>query len=102
MASLYYHASKHLDETPLKYLYRLNVAGIRAKICYPDRTQEEKSEQVLPSRLTLMEVPETATFERKHCARQHGLVRQKKTLSGSKRFRQKAATSTAVQGQCPV
>ncbi|OWY93011.1 Eukaryotic/viral aspartic protease [Phytophthora megakarya] len=29
MASRYYHASKHVDETPLEYLYRLNVAGMR-------------------------------------------------------------------------
>ncbi|OWZ22347.1 LOW QUALITY PROTEIN: Eukaryotic/viral aspartic protease [Phytophthora megakarya] len=46
MASLYYHASKHVDETPLEYLYRLNVAGMRAKIRYFDGTPEEKHEHV--------------------------------------------------------
>ena len=29
---LYYHARKRSNETPLEYLYRLNVAEIRAKI----------------------------------------------------------------------
>ncbi|OWZ11634.1 LOW QUALITY PROTEIN: hypothetical protein PHMEG_00015320, partial [Phytophthora megakarya] len=69
----YYHASKHVDETSLKYLYRLNVAGIREKIRYANGTSEEKREHVklfintlgaqeqeLASRVTLMEVPDTA------------------------------------------
>ncbi|OWY99755.1 Eukaryotic/viral aspartic protease [Phytophthora megakarya] len=80
--SRYYHASKHVDETPLEYLYRLNVAGMRAKIHYSDGTPEEKREHVelfintlgaqeqeLASRLTLMEVPGTATLEKKLRAR---------------------------------
>ncbi|OWY91493.1 Eukaryotic/viral aspartic protease [Phytophthora megakarya] len=46
MASRYYHASKHVDETPLKYLYRLNGASMRAKIRYSDGTSEEKREHV--------------------------------------------------------
>ncbi|OWY91743.1 LOW QUALITY PROTEIN: Eukaryotic/viral aspartic protease, partial [Phytophthora megakarya] len=59
---------KHVDETPLEYLYRLNVGGMRAKIRYADGTSEEKREHVelfintlgaqeqeLVSRLTLME-----------------------------------------------
>ncbi|OWY91202.1 Eukaryotic/viral aspartic protease, partial [Phytophthora megakarya] len=83
MASRYYHASKHVDETPLEYLYRLNVAGMKAKIHYSDGTPEEKREHVelfintlgaqeqeLASRLTLMEVPDTATLEKKLRARQ--------------------------------
>ena len=28
----YYHARKRSDESPLEYLYRLNVAGLRAKL----------------------------------------------------------------------
>ncbi|OWY91153.1 Eukaryotic/viral aspartic protease, partial [Phytophthora megakarya] len=105
MASRYYHASKHVDETPLKYLYRLNVAGMRAKIRYT--TPEEKREHVelfintlgaqeqeLASRLTLMEVPDTVTLEKKLRARQRGLAHQKKTLFVLKRFHQKASTPT--------
>ncbi|OWY93250.1 Eukaryotic/viral aspartic protease, partial [Phytophthora megakarya] len=107
MASRYYHASKHVDETPLEYLYRLNVAGMRAKIRYSDGTSEEEREHVelfintlgaqeqeLASRLTLMEVPDTATLEKKLRVRQRSLAHQKKTLFGSNRFRQKAQTST--------
>ncbi|OWY93746.1 Eukaryotic/viral aspartic protease [Phytophthora megakarya] len=107
MASRYYHASKHVDETPLEYLYRLNVAGMRAKIRYSDGTSEEEREHVelfintlgaqeqeLASRLTLMEVPDTATLEKKLRARQRSLAHQKKTPFGSNRFRQKAQTST--------
>ncbi|OWZ15792.1 Eukaryotic/viral aspartic protease [Phytophthora megakarya] len=103
----YYHASKHVDATPLEYLYRLNVAVMRAKIRYSGGTSEEKREHVeqfintlgaqeqeLASRLTLMEVTDTATLEKKLHARQHGLSHQKKTLFGSNRFRQKALTPT--------
>ncbi|OWY92825.1 Eukaryotic/viral aspartic protease, partial [Phytophthora megakarya] len=107
MASRYHHASKHVDETPLEYMYRLNVTGMRAKIRYSDGTSEEKREHVelfintlgaqeqeLASRLTLMEVPDTATLEKKLCARQRGLAHQKKTLFGSNSFRQKSLTPT--------
>ncbi|OWZ09003.1 Eukaryotic/viral aspartic protease [Phytophthora megakarya] len=107
MTSHYYHASKHVDETPLEYLYRLNVAGMRPKIRYSDGTSEEKREHVelfintlgaqeqeLASRLTLMEVPDTDTLEKKLRARQRGLAHQKKTLFGSNRVRQKASTLT--------
>uniref|UniRef100_H3H639 RNA-directed DNA polymerase n=1 Tax=Phytophthora ramorum TaxID=164328 RepID=H3H639_PHYRM len=95
--------AKHPDETPLEYLYRLNVAGMRAKIRYDDGTAEEKREHVelfintlgsqeqeLASRLTLMEVPDVEILEKKLRARQRGLAHQKKTLFGSNKFRQKA------------
>ncbi|KAE8980213.1 hypothetical protein PR002_g24191 [Phytophthora rubi] len=36
MASRYYHAAQRPDETPLDYLYRLNVAGLRANVPYAD------------------------------------------------------------------
>ncbi|OWY95424.1 Eukaryotic/viral aspartic protease, partial [Phytophthora megakarya] len=107
MASRYYHASKHTDETPLKYLYRLNVTGMRAKIHYADGSPEEKREHVelfintlgaqeleLASRLTLMEVPDAATLEKKLHARQRGLAHQRKTLFGSNKFRQKPPATT--------
>ncbi|OWY95157.1 Eukaryotic/viral aspartic protease, partial [Phytophthora megakarya] len=83
------------------------VSGMRAKIRYSDGTPEEKREHVelfintlgaqeqeLASRLTLTEVPDTATLEKKLRARQRGLAHQKKTLFGSNRFRQKASTPT--------
>ncbi|KAE8878601.1 hypothetical protein PF003_g37298 [Phytophthora fragariae] len=47
MASRYYHATQRPDETPLDYLYRLNVAGLRANIPYANGTTEEKREHSL-------------------------------------------------------
>ncbi|OWZ11443.1 Eukaryotic/viral aspartic protease [Phytophthora megakarya] len=92
------------EEKARAWFNRLKPA---AKICYSDGTSEEKREHVeqfigtlgaqeqeLTSRLTLMEVPDTATLEKKLRARRRGLARQKKTLFGSNRFRQKAPTPT--------
>jgi len=89
MVSRYYHATKRPDETPLEYLYRLNVAGMRAGIGYGDGSAVEKrehvelfintlgsSEQGLSSRLTLMEVPDAATLEKKLHARQRGATEE--------------------------
>ncbi|GMF31034.1 unnamed protein product [Phytophthora fragariaefolia] len=108
MVSRYFHASKHPDETPLEYLYRLNVAAMRAKIPYADGTAEDRREHVelfintlgsqeqeLASRLTLMEVLNASVLEKKLRARRRGLVHQKKTLFGSSKFRQKAPASPA-------
>ncbi|EGZ05381.1 hypothetical protein PHYSODRAFT_261931 [Phytophthora sojae] len=105
MASRYYHAAQRPDETPLDYLYRLNVADMRANIPYAEGTTEEKREHVehfirtlntqeaeLASRLTLMEVADSEALEKKLRARQRGLAHQKKTLFGSNKFRQKAPT----------
>ncbi|GMF39268.1 unnamed protein product [Phytophthora fragariaefolia] len=104
----HYHASKHPDETPLEYLYQLNVAAMRAKIPYADGTAEEKREhmelfintlgfpeQELASRLTLMETPDAPALEKKLRAQQRGLVHQKKALFGSSKFRQKAPAPPA-------
>ncbi|OWZ20742.1 hypothetical protein PHMEG_0004804 [Phytophthora megakarya] len=87
--SRYYHASKHVDEMPLEYLYRLDVAGMRANIRYSDGTPEENREHVelfinslcaqeqeLASHLTLMEVLATVTLEKKLCVRQRDLAHQ--------------------------
>ncbi|OWZ07150.1 Eukaryotic/viral aspartic protease [Phytophthora megakarya] len=51
-------------------------------------------EQEFTSRLTLMKVPDTVMLEKKFRARQCGLTREKKTLFGSNRFRQKTPTPT--------
>ena len=42
----YYHARKRLDETPLEYLYRLNVAAIRAKIAIREGNSATRREHV--------------------------------------------------------
>ncbi|CAI5747154.1 unnamed protein product [Peronospora destructor] len=59
----YYHARKRSDESPLEYLYRLNVAGMRAKIPLEEMLR----------------------------AYQRGRARQGKAIMGSNKFRQKAA-----------
>ncbi|KAE8973551.1 hypothetical protein PF006_g25740 [Phytophthora fragariae] len=105
MASRYYHAAQRPDETPLDYLYRVNVAGLRANVPYAEGTTEGKREHVehfirtlnlqevdLASRLTLMEVPHSVALEKKLRARQRELVLQKMTLFGSNKFRQRAPT----------
>ncbi|CAI5701234.1 unnamed protein product [Peronospora effusa] len=38
VARQYYHAKKRTDESPLEYLYRLNVAGLMAKLDIKGRT----------------------------------------------------------------
>jgi hypothetical protein len=43
---LYYHARKRSNETPLQYLYRLNVAAIRAKIPFRDGSAATRKEHV--------------------------------------------------------
>ena len=43
---LYYHARKRSNETPLEYLYRLNVAAIRAKIPIRDGSPATRKEHV--------------------------------------------------------
>ncbi|KAE9105794.1 hypothetical protein PF006_g21525 [Phytophthora fragariae] len=105
MASRYYHAAQRPDETPLDYLYRLNVTGLKANVPYADGKTEEKREHVehfirtlntqeaeLASRLTLMEVADSEALEKKLRARQRGLAHQNKALFGSNKFRQKAPT----------
>ena len=43
---LYYHARKRSNETPLEYLYRVNVAAIRAKIPIRDGSPAIRKEHV--------------------------------------------------------
>ncbi|OWZ03491.1 Eukaryotic/viral aspartic protease [Phytophthora megakarya] len=106
-ASQWYLQLKKSTRTPWTELtdqFRIQYCGMRAKIHYSGGTPEERHEHVelfmntlgaqeqeLASRLTLMEVPDTATLEKKLRARQRGLTHQKKTLFGSNRFRPKAS-----------
>ena len=43
---LYYHARKRSNETPLEYLYRLNVAAFRANIPIRDGSPATRKEHV--------------------------------------------------------
>ncbi|POM79028.1 LOW QUALITY PROTEIN: Hypothetical protein PHPALM_3374 [Phytophthora palmivora] len=46
VARQYYHARKRSDESPLEYLYRLNVAGLRARLQIKDGPAEVRREHV--------------------------------------------------------
>jgi hypothetical protein len=46
IARQYYHARKRLDESPLEYLHRLNVAGLRAQLAIKDGSVEVRREHV--------------------------------------------------------
>ncbi|OWY98720.1 hypothetical protein PHMEG_00030446, partial [Phytophthora megakarya] len=46
VASQYYHARRRSDESPLDYLYRLNVAGLRARLKIKDGSAKDRREHV--------------------------------------------------------
>ncbi|ETP12969.1 hypothetical protein F441_11752 [Phytophthora nicotianae CJ01A1] len=46
VARQYYHARKRADETPLEYLHRLNVAGLRAKLLVKSGSSDVRREHV--------------------------------------------------------
>ncbi|POM61331.1 LOW QUALITY PROTEIN: hypothetical protein PHPALM_29669 [Phytophthora palmivora] len=61
VARQYYHARRRPEESPLDYLYRLNVAGLRAKLKIKDGNAKDRREHIetledqdLADRLTLL------------------------------------------------
>ncbi|OWZ06016.1 LOW QUALITY PROTEIN: hypothetical protein PHMEG_00021792 [Phytophthora megakarya] len=42
----YYHTRRRSDESPLDYLYRLNVAGLRARLKIKDGNSNERRDHV--------------------------------------------------------
>ena len=70
----YYHARKRSDKTLLEYLYRLNVAAIRANIAirdgklatrrnYVDHLISKLNDRDLAKQLTLLRLPVTDDME---------------------------------------
>ncbi|OWY95687.1 LOW QUALITY PROTEIN: hypothetical protein PHMEG_00034245, partial [Phytophthora megakarya] len=70
----YYHAQKRSEETPLDYLYRLNVAALRAKLKIKDGNPKARREHVdhnietlgdpeLADRLTLLRLADVDELE---------------------------------------
>ncbi|KAE8895776.1 hypothetical protein PF003_g20296 [Phytophthora fragariae] len=101
MASHYYHATKRSDETPLDYLYQLNVAGLRAGLHIMEGSVQQKREHVehyvrtlgrqepeLAMQLTMLMVPDVPMLESVLRKRQRSLESQKKSLFGSNKYRQ--------------
>ncbi|CAI5706521.1 unnamed protein product [Peronospora effusa] len=101
VARQYYHARKRTDESPLKYLYRLNVAGLRAKLDikggppsvkreHVDHYVETLDDRELADQLTLLRLSDADDLEEVLLARQRAKTRQGRVLFGSSKFRQKA------------
>ncbi|OWY91878.1 hypothetical protein PHMEG_00039353, partial [Phytophthora megakarya] len=102
VARQYYHAKKRSDESPLEYLHRLNVAGLRAKFQVKDGPLATRREHVehfietlddrdLADQLALLRLTDAEDLEETLRARQRAKARQGKTHAGSNKFRQKAA-----------
>ncbi|OWY92595.1 hypothetical protein PHMEG_00038343, partial [Phytophthora megakarya] len=101
VARQYYHARRRSDESPLDYLYRLNVAGLRARLKIKDGSAKDRREHVdhfietledpdLADRLTLLRLSDLEEVLR---ARDRAKSRQKKAAFGSGKFRQKASNA---------
>ncbi|OWY90331.1 hypothetical protein PHMEG_00041585 [Phytophthora megakarya] len=106
VARQYYHAKKRSDESPLEYLHRLNVAGLRAKLQVKDGPLATRREHVehftvgntsntslrhLADQLALLRLTDAEDLEETLRARQRAKARQGKTHAGSNKFQQKAA-----------
>uniref|UniRef100_H3H6F8 Retrotransposon gag domain-containing protein n=1 Tax=Phytophthora ramorum TaxID=164328 RepID=H3H6F8_PHYRM len=103
VARQYYHARKRSDESPLEYLHRLNVAGLRAQLSIKDGSIEVRREHVdhfietlddrdLASQLALLRIPDADTLEETLRSRQRAKARQGRTVYGSIKPKQKMPT----------
>ncbi|POM64395.1 LOW QUALITY PROTEIN: Hypothetical protein PHPALM_20074, partial [Phytophthora palmivora] len=97
----YYH-----DESPLEYLYRLDVAGLRTRLQIKDGPQEVRREHVehfietlddrdLTDHLALLRIPDADTMEEALRSRQRAKARQSKAVYGSIKPRQKNNNAAA-------
>ncbi|ETK89018.1 hypothetical protein L915_06820 [Phytophthora nicotianae] len=87
VARQYYHARKRVDETPLEYLHRLNVAGLRAKLRVKSGPSDVRREHVehfietlddsdLGDQLALLRISDAGALEEVLRARQRATNRQ--------------------------
>ncbi|EGZ05351.1 hypothetical protein PHYSODRAFT_342494, partial [Phytophthora sojae] len=99
----YYHSRKRSDESPLEYLYRLNVAAPRARLKIKDGDSKARREHVehfietlgdpeLADQLTLLRLADADDLEEVLRARERAKSRQKRSAFGSK-YCQKVPTS---------
>ncbi|GMF44973.1 unnamed protein product [Phytophthora fragariaefolia] len=100
VARQYYHARKRSDESPLEYLHRLNVAGLRTRLPIKDGPLDVRREHVehfietlddhdLADQLALLRIPDADTLEEVLRSRQRAKSRQSNTVYGSIKPRQK-------------
>ncbi|POM79702.1 Hypothetical protein PHPALM_2561 [Phytophthora palmivora] len=106
VARQYYHARKRSDESPLGYLYRLNVAGLRGRLQIKDRRAgrsrlclehfiETLDDRDLADHLALLRIPDADTLEEALRSRQRAKARQSKAVYGSIKPRQKNTSAAA-------
>ncbi|OWZ12288.1 LOW QUALITY PROTEIN: hypothetical protein PHMEG_00014577 [Phytophthora megakarya] len=104
VARQYYHTRRRSDESPLDYLYRLNVAGLRARLKIKDGSAKDRREHVdhyietledqdLAERLTLLRLTDADDLEEVLRARDRAKNRQKKATFGSSKYRQKTTNT---------
>jgi hypothetical protein len=102
----YYHARKRSEETPLEYLHRLNVAGMRARLKIKDGDAKARLEHVehfietlgdpdLADQLTLLRLSDADRLEDVLRARERAKTRQKKS-TGSSKYRRHLRRSRLV------
>ncbi|KAG3110129.1 hypothetical protein PI125_g10302 [Phytophthora idaei] len=108
VARQYYHARQRSDESPLEYLHRLNVAGLRAHLKIKDGGSKVLREHVdhfietlggpdLADQLTLLRLPDADELEEVLRALDRAKHRHKKAVAGSNKFRQRAPAPMAAQ-----
>ncbi|KAG3117052.1 hypothetical protein PI125_g4073 [Phytophthora idaei] len=102
----YYHARRRSDESPLEYLHRLDVAGLRAHLKFEIGGFKVLREHVdhfiatlrdpdMADRLTLFRLPNTDEREEVLQAPDRAKHRHKKAVAGSNKFRQRAPSAIA-------
>ncbi|KAE9282870.1 hypothetical protein PR003_g27290, partial [Phytophthora rubi] len=105
----YYHARKRSEETPLEYLHRLNVAGMRARLKIKDGDLKARLEHVehfietlgdpdLADQLMLLRLADADQLEDVLRARERAKSRQKKSTVPSK-YRSKPSAPAPPAGQ---
>ena len=109
----YYSARKRSDESPLEYLYRLNVAGMRAKIPVKDGSPDARRQHVkhyiatlddreLADILLVLLLEDADALKEILRARQRGHDRRNKASMGSSKFQQKAITPSGPAPSKPT
>ncbi|KAE8988836.1 hypothetical protein PR002_g21634 [Phytophthora rubi] len=105
----YYHACKRSEETPLEYLHRLNVAGMRARLKIKDGDSKARLEHVehfietlggpdLADQFMLLRLADADQLEDVLRARERVKSRQKKSMVPSK-YRPKPSAPAPPAGQ---
>ncbi|KAE9333447.1 hypothetical protein PR003_g14023 [Phytophthora rubi] len=110
VARKYYHATKRSDETPLEYLHRLTVAGIRAKLRVKDDNATERREhvehfidtlgsheQARADQLIMLSIEDGEALERILRARQQSRDHQGKVVYNPSKFRAKTPAPTPAK-----